>query len=104
MVCITVRVKSANLIKELLCSTQYVLELCQFEKVLLQCFLVSVDLLQFILQLLKGCLQIKSRHTINCGFIYKIFYFVMAQRKELSPHSEEVASSMGGILKIIIGG
>jgi hypothetical protein len=39
----------ANLIEKLLSASQDVLELRQFQEVLLQCFLVSVDLLQLVL-------------------------------------------------------
>lgn len=45
------------LIKELLCAPEDVFELGKFQKVLLQGFLVSVDLLQLDLQLLKCGLQ-----------------------------------------------
>ncbi len=47
-----------DLIKELLCSTEDVFELCQLQKILLQGFLVGIDFFQFILQLLKGGLQV----------------------------------------------
>lgn len=43
----------ADLIKKLLCTTQNVLELGQFQEVLLQSLLVSVYFLQLILQLLE---------------------------------------------------
>lgn len=49
----------SHLVKELLCPTKDVFQLRQFQKVLLQCFLVGVDLLQFILQLFKGRLENK---------------------------------------------
>lgn len=55
----------AHLIKELLCSTEDVFELRQLQEVLLQGFLVGVDLFQFVLQLLKGGLTITvSKHSL----------------------------------------
>lgn len=53
------RASSAHLIEELLCPTKDVFKLRQFQEVLLQCFLVGVYLLQFILQLFKGGLPDK---------------------------------------------
>lgn len=50
------------LIKELLCAPEDVFELGQFQKVLLQGFLVSIDLLQLHLQLLKCGLQTMFSH------------------------------------------
>lgn len=47
----------SHLVKELLCSPKDVFQLRQFQEVLFQCFLVGVDLLQFILQLFKGGLR-----------------------------------------------
>lgn len=50
---------SAHLIEELLCPTEDVFKLRQFQEVLLQCFLVGVYLFQFVLQLFKSGLPDK---------------------------------------------
>lgn len=64
------RAGSAHLIEELLCPTKDVFKLRQFQEVLLQCFLVGVYLLQFVLQLFKGGLPDKvntwfGRRNVN---------------------------------------
>lgn len=53
------------LIEELLCAPEDVFELGQFQKVNLQGFLVSVDLLHLDLQLLKRGLQEKRFRILN---------------------------------------
>lgn len=58
----------ADLVKELLGTSQDVLELGQLQEVLLQGFLVGVDLLQLVLQLLKRGLSIKQRQPMRLGF------------------------------------
>ena len=63
-----------DLVKELLGAAQDVLQLRQLQEVLLQGFLVGVDLLQLVLQLLKGRLPItRIVQSQHCSLLQQVF-------------------------------